>query len=104
MQYEAVFQQPFYSFWAIRSSNDNDCNLWKMSIFELATESHPLMLKELERMVDECRSMIQDIEIELLTQSLTDEDEHLRYVQLDALVFLIKALRARIKERSFLYN
>ncbi|NBR25679.1 MAG: hypothetical protein EBU08_18240 [Micrococcales bacterium] len=62
------------------------------------------MLKELERMTDECRSMIQDIEIELLTQSLTDEDEYLRYVQLDALVFLIKALRERIKERSFLYN
>lgn len=75
-----------------------------MSIFELATESHPLMLKELERMTDECRSMIQDIEIELLTQSLTDEDQHLRYVQLDALVFLIRALRERIKERSFLYN
>ena len=55
-------------------------------------------------MMEECRSMIQDIEIELLTQSLTDEDEHLRYVQLDALVFLIKALRGRIKERSFLYN
>lgn len=62
------------------------------------------MLKELERMTNECRDMIQDIEIELLTQSLTDEDEHLRYVQLDALVFLIKALQQRIKERSFLYN
>ena len=75
-----------------------------MKISELTSETHPLMLIDLERMTDECRSMIQDIEIELLTQSLTDEDEHLRYVQLDALVFLIKALRERIKERSFLYN
>jgi hypothetical protein len=75
-----------------------------MRISELTSETHPLMLIELERMVDECRSMIQDIEIEILTQPLSDEDEYLRYVQLDALVYLIKAITARIKEKSYLFN
>ena len=75
-----------------------------MRISELTSETHPLMLIDLERMTDECRSMIQDIEIEILTQSLSDEEEYLRYAQLDALVFLIRAFQMRIKERSFLYN
>jgi NifB/MoaA-like Fe-S oxidoreductase len=75
-----------------------------MRISELTTETHPLMLIDLERMTDECRSMIQDIEIEILTQPLSDEEEYLRYAQLDALVFLIRAFQMRIKERSFLYN
>ena len=75
-----------------------------MKISELTSEMHPLMLIDLERMTDECRSMIRDIEIEILTQSLSDEEEYLRYAQLDALVFLIRAFQMRIKERSFLYN
>lgn len=75
-----------------------------MRISELTTETHPLMLINLERMTEECRSMIQDIEIEILTQSLSDEEESLKYAQLDALAFLIKAFQMKIKERSFLYN
>lgn len=75
-----------------------------MKISEITTDWHPLMIKDLELKVEDCREMIREIEMEILIAPLTDEDEYLRYVQLDALVFLIKAFEMKIKERTFLYN
>jgi NifB/MoaA-like Fe-S oxidoreductase len=75
-----------------------------MRISELTTDWHPLMIKDLELKIEECRKMIREIEIEVLTAPLTDEDEYLRYVQLDALVFLIKAFEMKINHSKFLYN
>ena len=48
--------------------------------------------------------MIQEIEYEFLNEYLTDEEEEINYTQLDTLVTLIAAFRAKIKQRSFLYN
>ena len=75
-----------------------------MNVFELATENHPLMLTELEKYITGCRKMIQEIEYEFLNEYLTDEEEEINYTQLDTLVTLIAAFRAKIKQRSFLYN
>ena len=69
-----------------------------------STEYHALSVLHLQNAVKECRDMIAEIEVEILTQYMDDEEEHLRYVQLDALVYLIKTLSERIKEKSYLFN